>query len=181
MDQAIQQTRNWLKHSIIAHNFCPFAQHEFIKERIHYEVMPRDLRQSLQILMQELQRLDQSNAIETSLLIYPEGLNHFEDFLDYHAIAEQYLYDLDYEGIYQLATFHPDYCFAESDRNDPANYTNRSPYPTLHILRESSLTQKLQHYPNPETIPERNIAVARALGLDTMQDLLIRIQNNESM
>jgi hypothetical protein len=181
MNQVIRQTQNWLKHSIIAHNFCPFAKNEFVKERIHYEVMPSDLVQTLHVFMQELLRLDQSNGIETSLLIYPEGLSDFEDFLDYHAIAEQYLYDEDYEGIYQLATFHPDYCFADSDNNDPANYTNRSPYPTLHILREASLEQKLKHYSNPEAIPQRNIQTAHVLGIDTLRDLLTRIQNDDNM
>jgi len=181
MNQAIQQTKNWLQYSIIAHNFCPFAKNEFLHNRIHYQVMSTDLRQSLQQFEQALQHLDQTATVETSLLIYPEGLNNFTDFLDYHAIAEQHLYDLHYEGIYQLATFHPDYCFADSDINDPANYTNRSPYPILHILREASLEQQLKHYPKPEDIPERNIAYARALGLNTLQDLLTRIQNNDNM
>ena len=181
MNQFIQQTQHWLKDIIIAHDFCPFAKKEFLLDRIHYQIMPADLRQSLQVFEQALQYLDQNPSMETSLLIYSEALNNFDDFLDYHAIAEQHLCDLHYEGIYQLATFHPDYCFADSDSDDPANYTNRAPYPTLHILREASLEQKLKHYPKPELIPERNIAYARALGLNTMQDLLTRIQNNDNM
>lgn len=181
MNQAIQQTKNWLEHIIIAHNFCPFAKKEFLDDRIHYQIMPIDLRQSLHALEQALQDLDQTHSLETSLLIYPQGLHNFDDFLDYHAIAEQHLYDLHYEGIYQLATFHPDYCFADSDIDDPANYTNRSPYPILHILREASLEKKLQYYPNPEAIPARNIAHARTLGGNTLQNLLTRIQNNDDL
>jgi hypothetical protein len=77
-----------------------------------------------------------------------------------------------YEGIYQLASFHPQYLFADSDENDPSNYTNRSPYPMLHILREASLEKVLESYPNPENIPERNIELTRSLGLETMQKLL---------
>lgn len=181
MNPFIQQTQQWLKNIIIAHNFCPFAKKEFLDDRIHYQVMPIDLRDGFQVFEEALHYLDQTPTIETSLLIYPQGLNDFTDFLDYHAMVEQHLYDLHYEGIYQLATFHPDYCFAESDLDDPANYTNRSPYPILHILREASLEQKLQHYPNPETIPERNIAYARILGLNTLQNLLTRVQNNDGM
>ena len=181
MDQFTQKTQNWLKDIVIAHDFCPFAKHEFINQHIHYQVMPTNIVESLSIFAQELHRLDKNPSIETTLLIYPQGLENFDDFLDYHAIVEQHLHNHDYEGIYQLATFHPDYCFADSDVDDPANYTNRSPYPTLHLIREASLEQKLKHYPNPEAIPQRNIEYARALGIDTMRGLLTRIQNDERM
>ena len=77
-----------------------------------------------------------------------------------------------YEGVYQLASFHPDYCFADSDEDDPANYTNRSPYPMLHLIREASIERALASYKNPENIPETNIKLARELGLDKMQSLL---------
>ena len=76
------------------------------------------------------------------------------------------------DGIYQLASFHPDYCFADADPDDPANYTNRSPCPTLHLLREASLEQALRHVENPEEIPERNIRVARELGAEQLRDML---------
>jgi len=81
-----------------------------------------------------------------------------------------------YRGIYQIASFHPDYCFADSCADDPANFTNRSPFPMLHILRESSLSRVLEHFPNPEQIPERNILKARNMGLDALQAILKKIK-----
>ena len=170
--QAIQHTKNWLEHIVIKHNFCPFAQREFEKHSIHYQIMAEDMLSSMQQVSTELQRLEQHPQIETSLLIYPQGLDNFDDFLDYHAIAEQQLVDLHYEGIYQLATFHPNYCFADSTMDDPANYTNRSPYPMLHIIREASLEKALQHYPDPENIPIRNIHHSRVLGRHNLRNLL---------
>jgi hypothetical protein len=116
--------------------------------------------------------MDIEPATETTLLILPEGCTQFNDFLDLTAMAEQLLIDQGYEGVYQLASFHPDYCFAGEDENDPANYTNRSPYPMLHIIREASIEQALKTYPNPELIPERNIELTRKLGLEKIQALL---------
>jgi hypothetical protein len=92
--------------------------------------------------------------------------------LDLVAIAEDVLIDQDYEGVYQLASFHPDYCFADSKPDDAANYTNRSPYPMLHIIREASIEKALTKYPNPEQIPERNMQLTRKLGLEKLQTLL---------
>lgn len=179
MHQAIQQTRQWLEQVVIAHTFCPFAQREFEQDRIYYHIMAADFKQSLMELEAEIQRLDQENNIETSLLIYPQSLDDFEEFLDYHHLVEHLLQQLGYEGIYQVATFHPHYCFADATNDNPANYTNRSPYPTLHILREASVEKALQNYPNPESIPERNIKYARVEGIDKMRDSLARICTHE--
>ncbi len=169
---AIRQTQCWLKNVVIAHNICPFAKREFDRGSIRYHLMPEDLREGLDIFLNELQRLDCDSNIETSLLIYPSSLNDFEEYLDYHAIVTQLLIDNNYEGVYQLATFHPDYVFEGSDIDDAANYTNRSPYPMFHLIRELSLERALQHYPNPEEIPERNIRYTRKLGLTMMKDML---------
>ncbi len=169
MESAIQQTQCWVKNVIIAHNICPFAKRVFDNDSIHYQLMSADLRQSLDELLQEFQRLDENSEIATTLVIHPKGLESFDDYLDYHAIATQLLIDNGYEGIYQLATFHPDYCFEGSNADDPANYTNRSPHPMFHIIREDSLEKALQKYPNPEKIPERNIRYTRDLGLKTMK------------
>ena len=171
-EKIIEQTKCWLKNVVIAHNICPFAKREFDRDSIHYQIMPSDLRQSLDVFLTELQRLDNHAEIETSLLIYPNNLDDFDDYLDYHAIAQQLLVDNGYEGVYQLATFHPHYCFAGSDEADAANYTNRSPYPMFHIIREASLERVLKHYPNPEEIPERNIRYTRDLGLVVMRKML---------
>ena len=119
--------------------------------------------------------LDTEPATATTLLILASACTRFDDFLDLAAIAEQLLLDQGYEGVYQLASFHPEYCFAGSDQNDAANYTNRSPYPMLHIIRETDIAQALQSYQNPEQIPERNIELTRKLGLKKMQTQLAAI------
>ena len=105
-------------------------------------------------------------------LLYAHAFSDFNDYLDFFYMAECLLADEGYEGMYQLASFHPDYCFNDAPADDPANYTNRSPYPMVHILREHSLTKAIDQHPNAEEIPERNIALTRQLGLEAMQQLL---------
>lgn len=123
----------------------------------------------LNTLLQEFQHLDGNEATETVFIIFPD---HFADFTAYLAmatIAERFLAKKKYEGIYQLASFHPQYLFAGSSPDDAANYTNRSPYPMLQILRETSISKALKHYANPENIPETNIDFARQKGLEYMR------------
>jgi hypothetical protein len=121
--------------------------------------------------MEELRYLDRAEDIETTLIIFPNHFADFEEYLDLAELAEDLSVEQDYEGVYQIASFHPDYCFAEAEANDPANYTNRSPYPMLHLLREDSITKALDHFIDPEGIPERNIAFAQEKGLKYMQML----------
>ena len=168
-----QQVQQWLKQVIIGFNFCPFAKREFDRGSIRFSVI-RDsqLEACLQGLIDECILLDKDTDIETSLLIFPKAFSEFDDFLDFVDLANALLVEQGYEGTYQLANFHPDYCFEGSDENDAANYTNRAPYPMLHIIREASLENALKNYPDPETIPERNIALARKTGLEKMQQLL---------
>ncbi len=169
----IKQTQNWLSSVVIAHSICPFAKREYERGSIHYEVIDSDdLQQQLEQLILSCEQLDNDSDIETSLLIFPKSFTDFYDYLDFVDIANQLMQKQDYEGIYQLASFHPDYCFAGSDENDASNYTNRSPYPMLHILREASLEKVLANYPDPENIPERNIKNTRELGLKAMQKFL---------
>jgi hypothetical protein len=175
-DTAIQTAiETWLDTFIIAHNICPFAKRERERNSIRFVVSDhRRMEDALEKLMQEIAHLDANLDTETTLLIWAEGFRLFDDYLDLLAIGEQLLHDQGYEGIYQLASFHPDYCFEGSDEDDPANYTNRSPYPMLHIIRESSIENALKTFPNPETIPERNIALMRELGLETLKTMLNR-------
>ena len=105
-------------------------------------------------------------------MIYDNAFISFDDYLDFLELAEALLLEQDYEGIYQLASFHPDYCFEGAKQDDPANYTNRSPYPMLHLLRESSIELALASYPHPENIPQKNIKSLRELGLTKIQSLL---------
>ncbi len=168
----IAQTKNWLQQVVIACNFCPFAKKELHRGSIHFEVVEAQGRANLLAsVVQEMQRLDENDGIETTLLIYPEAFPEFAEFLDFIELAETELAEHDYEGIYQLATFHPDYCFVGEPADDPANFTNRSLYPMLHILREASITKAVDNYPDPENIPERNIVFARKKGLAHMAAL----------
>jgi hypothetical protein len=122
----------------------------------------------MEILQEEFEYLDDHEEIETSFIIFPETFAALDDYLDLAEQADE-LADEDYEGVYQVASFHPLYQFGGAPANDPANYTNRSVFPMLHILREESITNALKHFPNPDKIPDDNIAYARAKGLNYMQ------------
>ena len=113
-------------------------------------------------------KLDEDEEIEAAMFIMPNGFSGFEEYLDLLDVANGLLVQQDYEGIYQLASFHPDYCFEGVDKADASHYTNRSPYPMLHLLRESRVETALAGHPNPETIPEDNIRRAEALGVEAM-------------
>jgi len=168
----ITQTVNWIKSVVIGCNFCPFAAKAMLRESIRYVVLPEvTLESSLEAFVEELRYLDRTDDIETTLVIFPNHFADFEDYLDLVELAETLAADQGYEGIYQVASFHPDYCFAGSDNDDPANYTNRSIYPMLHILREDSITNVLENFPDPEGIPQRNIDFAQRKGLAYMQVL----------
>ncbi len=176
-EACILHTRRWVEDIIVAHGFCPFAGREVTRGSIRYTVSPESrLAGALEVLIDECLLLDADSAIETTLLVYPVGFEVFEDYLDFAALAEDLLVEQGYEGVYQLATFHPDYRFADSSEDDPANYTNRSPYPLLHLLREDSLEKAIAGHPDPEGIPERNIAYARDLGLEKMCELFERVR-----
>ncbi|MDH5230997.1 MAG: DUF1415 domain-containing protein [Gammaproteobacteria bacterium] len=169
----IEQTRRWIENVVIGENFCPFAQAEWARQRVRLLVQnASDPDQVLSALQNEFHHLDNNSSIETSLLILTPGLESFLNFLDCLDQAQALLEQLNFMGIFQLASFHPDYCFEGADENDAANYTNRSPYPMFHIIRESSLSEVLKSFLQPENIPQRNIEHARRLGLAHMQALL---------
>lgn len=173
----ISTTQNWLDRFVIHYSICPFARRERLNNSIRYRVLPDfSLQQHLETLIIEAEYLDSQPNTETTLIIFSEAYQDFDDFLDMLAIAEELLIEQGYEGIYQLASFHPDYCFADADITDPANYTNRSPYPMLHLIREASIEQVLANYSDPEQIPERNIRLTRQLGANYLQNLLATCQ-----
>jgi hypothetical protein len=181
VDLIIKQTQCWLDNFIIKHNICPFAKKERDKGSIHFCVDEHsDLAQILENLIVECERLETQTDIETTLFILSQYGQHFDDYLDFLDIANKLLVEQAYEGVFQLASFHPDYCFEHSDGNDPANYTNRSPYPMVHLIREKSLEKALLNYPEPELIPERNIRYCQDLGLVAMQKMLSDCQGNKS-
>lgn len=169
----ISSTQAWLSLVVIELGLCPFAKREFDAGRIHYAVVDTpDIQAQLERIIKECSALDVDETLETSLLIFAGCLTDFEDYLDMLDIATALLAEQGYEGVYQLASFHPDYCFADVLANDPSHYTNRSPYPMVHILREASVEAALISHPNPESIPDRNIKLTRQLGLAAMQSLL---------
>jgi len=173
-----QQTRNWLKDIIIKLNFCPFANREFLNNSIRYSASEAaDLESGLHALAEEFNHLDNHPETETTLLIFPGCFSEFEDFLELIDFANQLLVELGYESVYQLAHFHPDYCFDGVQADDASNYTNRSPYPMLHLIREASLQKAIENHPDPEGIPDTNITLARKLGSDKMQSLLEQCKN----
>ncbi|MCJ8321257.1 MAG: DUF1415 domain-containing protein [Colwellia sp.] len=169
----VLQTQQWLEKIIVGLNFCPFAKKELVNNTIHYHLSSQvKLQKALEELIAQCSYLEQHDDIETSLVIYNQGFKSFESYLDLVALAEDLLIDSGFEGIFQLASFHPDYYFEGEDFDDPANFTNRSPYPTLHIIREQSMARVLAVYKNPEQIPDNNIAVARKKGSRFFSEIL---------
>ena len=170
--EIIQQTEKWIKSVVIDLNFCPFASKALLKKSVRYIVLKEvGVKQSLEALVQEFEFLNDHEDIETTFIIFANDFVDFKVYLQLVKKAENTITKEDYDGIYQVASFHPDYCFAGSHSDDAANYTNRSIYPMLHVLREDSLTKALALYPSPELIPEHNIALARQKGLQYMQML----------
>ena len=164
-DSYIDSTLQWLRSFVVAHNICPFAARPLREDRILIEwEASTQLEQCLERVILECQRLDRQSDMETTLLIYPNTFAAFEDYLDFLYLAEDLLALEGYEGVYQLASFHPDYCFEGNLPDDPANRTNRSPYPMLHFLREESVEKAIQAYGDTSRIPARNIAFLRSLN-----------------
>ena len=169
----VAQTEAWISSVVIGCNFCPFASRVIMQRTVRFTVSSEFTAAGvLNELLAELQWLNGHDATETTLLILPAGFSGFMAYLNLADEANRLLRKKGYEGVYQLASFHPDYRFAGSKLTDAANYTNRSPYPMLHILREASITKALAFFPEPDKIPERNIAIAREKGVEYMRMLL---------
>ena len=170
---AISQTREWVSSVIVKYNFCPFARREVENNCIHYIVSPAaSMDDAVMDMLEQCVELDREPERETTLIIFDNGFSDFEDFLDLVDLANALLVAQGFEGKYQIANFHPDYVFADSDETDAANYTNRAPFPTLHLIREASMSEALDSYNEPESIPEHNINLARRKGIDFWQQLL---------
>lgn len=177
----ISATRNWVDTVVVGLNFCPFAKRELVKGRVRFTVCEATNEEELlQHLQQELQRLDNEPDLETTLLIHPYALGDFMRYNEFLEQANSLLVVLDREGVYQVASFHPHYQFAGTGLDDAENYTNRSPYPMLHLLREASLEVAIDHYPNVDDIPDRNIELTQKLGVQKMRVLLASCLENPS-
>lgn len=168
----IAQTKKWINDVIVGCNFCPFAAKALKAGSIYYEVITRAGRQAgLEALARCFIKLDTDENTETVFLIFLDSFTVFDDYLQLVELSEALLEKQGYEGAYQIASFHPDYLFAGSSENDPANYTNRSPYPMLHLLREESVSRALDSFPDTAKIPQRNIKYAQQKGLLYMRSL----------
>jgi hypothetical protein len=168
----IQQTKKWILDVVIGCNFCPFAAREVTRNTVKYQVLEAaDKQKVLETLGMLFDELKQNDSIETALLILPSGFASFSVYLQLCTIAEALLEEEGHEGFFQLASFHPTYLFAGSNNDDPSNYTNRSPYPMLHILREDSVSKAIDSYPSIGQVPELNIEFTKMKGLAYMQAL----------
>ncbi|MFK0377647.1 DUF1415 domain-containing protein [Pandoraea sp. NPDC090278] len=167
-EAVIAATRHWLTRAVIGLNLCPFAKAVHVKDQIRYVVSAaRDMEGVLLDLEKELQWLAQTDpqAVDTTLLIVPDALLDFHEYNDALFFAERMLKQLQLEGELQIASFHPDYQFEGTDPDDAENFTNRSPYPILHLLREASIDRAVEAFPEAETIYERNEALMRKMGV----------------
>jgi hypothetical protein len=166
-EDVIDATRRWLERAVIGLNLCPFAKAPYAKGRVRFRVSHAQDGEALLLdLCEELQRLAVSdeNEVETTLLVHPQVLNDFLDFNDFLDVADHALEEMNLDGELQVASFHPDYQFADAPVGDVANYTNRSPFPTLHLLRESSIERAVESGFDTDSIYENNIARLHELG-----------------
>jgi len=171
----IADTRRWLERAVIGLNLCPFAKAVHAKGQVRFvlseattpEALLADLGEELAFLR------DASPAeIDTTLIVHPGVLQDFLDYNDFLALADDLVAELGLEGVLQVASFHPRYQFAGTAPDDIGNCTNRAPYPTLHLLREDSVSRAVAAYPDPDTIVERNIETLRQLGRDGWETLV---------
>jgi uncharacterized protein len=159
----------WVEKAVIGLNLCPFAKSVYVKNQVRFVVSEaRHLDAFLEQLDDELDLIAAADPaqIDTTLLIHPTLLPDFLDFNDFTLLAEQAVIEHGLEGVIQVASFHPNFQFADTEPDDIGNYTNRAPYPTLHLIREASLARAVEAFPDAEAIFGRNIETLRALGLE---------------
>lgn len=177
-ESCISKTRQWIKSFVIALNFCPFAKREMNRNAVKILVnRDKTIEEAMDALLLELKILTTDPCIETTFLLFPELLSDFFTYLDFVDSAESRILAEGYEGIYQLASFHPDYCFQDANTNDVTNYTNRSPYPMLHILREAAVEEAIARYGDTNEIIKRNQICLEKLGLDEVKHRLENISD----
>lgn len=165
----IAHVQNWVSRTVVGLNLCPFARREVDAGRVRYTLSdarsPEDL---LHALADEMHWLDLHPETATTLLIHPQVLTRFADYNQFLDLADGLLEELDRDGVYQIASFHPDYQFAGTAPDAAENYSNRSPYPMLHLIREEQLAAAVDAHPDPEGIPARNIALLNEMGSTQM-------------
>ncbi len=178
-----KQTLEWVKSFIVALNVCPFAKREMERESIRLSIVrSKKVNVALEELMTEIAWLDDNPETETSLVVFPTMFSDFHSYLDLVAMLEDLMFEQGCEGVYQVASFHPDYCFDGVEQDDVSNYTNRSPYPMIHLLREDSVEKAIAFYGDTSTIPDDNIQLMEEMGLAKVEKILqscINIEHQE--
>lgn len=178
-EQIIADTRDWVVKAVIGLNLCPFAKAVHVNDRIRYVVSeatePEALLKDLARELLALNRTD-PEEVDTTLVIHPNVLTDFLDFNDFLDAADALVEDLKLDGVLQIADFHPAYQFEGSEPDDIANYSNRSPYPTLHILREESITRAVESMPDTASIYENNLETLDRLGVEGWRALGLKRQ-----
>ena len=172
----IAATQQWLERAVIGLNLCPFAKAVHVKRQIRYVLCEASDVDGLRAtLAGELQLLRDTpaDAVDTTLVVHPHVLQDFIDYNDFLDKADALVVELGLEGVLQVASFHPQYQFAGSASDDIDNYTNRAPYPTLHLLREDSVARAVAAFPDPDVIVERNIETLRRLGVEGWRKLFL--------
>ena len=173
-DPIVENTREWLTKAVIGLNLCPFAKAVHIKEQIRYVVSTADTPEALlEDLVNELVLLRDADPeeLETTLLIHPSVLTDFEDYNAFLDVVDAAVEEMELDGELQVASFHPQYQFEGTEPDDIENYSNRAPYPTLHLLRESSIDKAVEAFPDAANIYETNIETLNKLGIEGWKKL----------
>jgi uncharacterized protein len=170
----IVETRRWLERAVIGLNLCPFAKAVYARQQVRFVLSDATTPEALlEQLAEELVLLRDTpaEATDTTLIVHPDVLQDFLDYNDFLDNADAAVEALDLEGVLQVASFHPAYQFAGTAPDDMGNYSNRSPYPTLHLLREDSVGRAVDAFPDADAIVERNVRTLEKLGLEGWQEL----------
>jgi hypothetical protein len=173
-EDVIAAMRNWIEKAVIGLNLCPFAKAVYVKNQVRFVVSHAPhLDGLLEDLDRELDFLAAADpeAVDTTLLIHPTLLPDFLDFNDFMQLADAAVDEHELDGVIQLASFHPAFQFEGTEPDDIGNFTNRAPFPTLHLLREASIERAVAAFPEAETIYQRNIETLEKLGIEGWQAL----------
>jgi len=168
-------TRRWLERAVIGLNLCPFAKAVYVKQQVRFVLSDAEHEDDLlEELAEELLRLRDTPAeeIDTTLLVHPRVLGDFLEYNDFLDRVDDLIEALELDGTLQVASFHPDYRFADTEPDDPGNGTNRAPFPTLHLLREASIDRAVAAYPDADVVVQRNLETMERLGPDGLRRLL---------
>jgi len=175
--------KEWLEQWVIGFKLCPFAAKPYLEKKVRIVVYDGDVTSDLlEMILKECRLLlvTLPDEIETTLIVCPQILGEFQDYWEFTGLVEDAMAVSSYEGILQVATFHPEYLFADSEEGDPSNFTNRAPFPVFHLLREDSLTNAIDNFPDIDRVPGRNIKFMRSLSLSMLRDQLASWQDQKS-